>query len=79
VLVLESLLPLALEVIPRVVHDLVEHRGFRCTSLVVLEFLFCLLPRVAPEHTGLFGDLVLPVAARSRDKDSGGGSAVTAH
>ncbi len=53
-------------------HDLVEHRGFRCSSPVVLELLFCLLPRVAPEHTGRFGDLGLPVVARSRDKDSGG-------
>jgi hypothetical protein len=26
--------------------DLVEHRGFRRSSPIVLEFLFCLLPRV---------------------------------
>ena len=49
-------LPLELEVVPRVVHDLVEHRSFRCSPPVVLELLLCLLPRVAPEHAGLFGE-----------------------
>jgi hypothetical protein len=39
-----------------VVHDLVECRAFRCASPVVLEVLRCFLPRVAPEHAGLFGE-----------------------
>jgi hypothetical protein len=56
ILMLEPSLPLELKVIPGVVDDLVEHRGFGGTSPVVLELLPCLLPRVAPEHTGLFGE-----------------------
>jgi hypothetical protein len=33
-----------------------EGRSFRCSFPVVLELLFCPLPHVAPEHTGLFGE-----------------------
>ena len=51
-LMLEPGLPLELEVIPGVVDDLVEHRGFLCTPPVVSELLLCLLPYVAPEHAG---------------------------
>ena len=47
--------PTGTGVVPGVVADLVEHRGFRCTSPVVLELLFCLRPYVAPEHTGWSG------------------------
>ena len=43
-------LPLDGEVVPRVVDDLVEVRGFRRASPVVLERILCLFPRVAPEH-----------------------------
>lgn len=60
---LEPYLPLELEVIPRVVDDLVEHRGFGGAPPVVLELLLCLLPRVAPEHTGWFGKVRLAVAS----------------
>ncbi len=52
ILVLEPGLPLELKVVPGVVDDLVEQRGFWCTSPVVLELLLCLLPYVAPEHAG---------------------------
>ena len=48
VLMLEPRLPLELKVISRVVDDLVEGRGFGGTSLVVLELILCLFPRVAP-------------------------------
>lgn len=41
------------------VDDLVEGRGFGGTSLVVLELLLCLVPCVAPEHAGLFGEVRL--------------------
>ena len=51
-LMLEPGLPLELEVIPGVVDDLVEPRGFLCTPPVVSELLLCLLPYVAPEHAG---------------------------
>ena len=56
------------------VDDLVEGRGFGGTSLVVLELILCLLPRVAPEHTGLFGEVRLQGVlelVRSTDRDSG--------
>ena len=56
------------------VDDLVEHRGFRCSPPVVLELLLCFLPRVAPEHTGLFGEGRLEGVldlGRSADRDSG--------
>ena len=53
---LEPRLPLELKVIPRVVDDLVEGRGFGGTSPVVLELILCLFPRVAPEHARWFGD-----------------------
>lgn len=52
ILVLEPGLPLELKVIPRVEDYLVEGRGFGGASPVVLELLLCLLPGVAPEHTG---------------------------
>jgi Subtilase family len=77
--VLEPRFPLELQVITRVVHDLVEHRGFRCSSPVVLEFLLCLLPRLAPEHAGWFGEMRLTgvsVGGRSAERGSGGGSEV---
>ena len=41
------------------VDDLVEGRGFGGTSPVVLELILCLLPRVAPEHAGWFGEVRL--------------------
>jgi len=66
--------PLELKVISRVVDYLVEGRGFGCSSPVVLELILCLLPRVAPEHTGLFGQGRLGVAselARRAEGDSG--------
>ena len=56
------------------VDDLVEHRGFGGTSPVVLELLPCLLPRVAPEHTGWFGEVRLGVVSelgRRAEGDSG--------
>ena len=56
------------------VDDLVEGRGFGGTSLVVLELILCLFPRVAPEHTGLFGEVRLVGVlelVRSTDRDSG--------
>ena len=71
---LEPYLPLELEVIPRVVDDLVEHRGFGGAPPVVLELLLCLLPRVAPEHTGWFGEMRLVgvlESGRIADRDSG--------
>ena len=43
---------------------LVEGGGFGCTSPVVLELLFCLFPRVAPEHAGLFGEVGLEVVTK---------------
>ena len=52
ILMLEPRPPLELKVIPTVVDYLVEGRGFGGTSPVVLEFILCLFPRVAPEHTG---------------------------
>jgi len=72
--VLEPCLPLDGEVIPRVVDDLIEGRGFGGASPVVLELIFCLFPRVAPEHTGWFGEVRLVVVlelCRSADRDSG--------
>ena len=74
ILVLELGFPLELEVVSGVVDDLVEHRGFRCASPVMLELFLCLLPRVAPEHTGWFGELRLVGVldlGRSADRDSG--------
>ena len=53
---------------------LVERRGFGRASPVVLELILCLLPRVAPEHTGLFGEGRLEGVldlGRSADRDSG--------
>ena len=41
------------------IDDLVEGGGFGGMSPVVLEFILCLFPRVAPEHTGLFGEVRL--------------------
>ncbi len=41
------------------VDDLVERRGFGVMSPLVLELILCLFPRVAPEHTGLFGEIRL--------------------
>ena len=70
---LEPRLPLELKVIPRVVDDLVEHRGFRCSPPVVLELILFLLPRVAPEHAGWFGEVRLVVVSelgRNADRDS---------
>ena len=64
IVVLEAGFPLDREVIPRVVDDLVEHRGFRSSSPVVLELLLCFLPRVAPEHTGWLAELRLGVVSR---------------
>jgi hypothetical protein len=43
---------------------LVEARDLRCSSPVVLELLLCLLPRVAPEHTGELGDLEIKLLVR---------------
>jgi hypothetical protein len=40
----------------------------------VLELILCLLPRVAPEHTGWFGEVRLVGVSelgRSADRDSG--------
>jgi hypothetical protein len=74
ILVLEAGFPLELEVIPRVVDDLVEHRGFGGASPVVLELLLCLLPRVTPEHTGWFGEVrgwVVSELGRRTERDSG--------
>ena len=71
---LEPRFPLELKVIPRVVDDLVEGRGFGGTSPVVLELILCLFPRVTPEHTGLFGEVRLVGVlelVRSTDRDSG--------
>ena len=56
---LEPRFPLELKVIPRVVDDLVEGRGFGVPSPKVLELPPGFLPRVAPEHTGLFGEVRL--------------------
>ena len=56
------------------VDDLVEGRGFGSSSPVVLELHLCLFPRVAPEHTGWFGDVRLVVVlelCRITDGDSG--------
>ena len=56
------------------VDYLVEGRGFGGASSVVLELLLCLLPRVAPEHTGWFGEERLVGVlelGRSEDRDSG--------
>jgi len=71
---LKSCLPLELQVIPRVVDDLVEGRGFWGASPVVLEPLLCLLPGVAPEHAGWFGEVrlgVVVIGGMSTDGDSG--------
>jgi hypothetical protein len=57
-----------------VVDDLIEHRGFRCSSPVVLELRLCLFLRVAPEHAGWFGKVRLVGVSelgRSADRDSG--------
>ena len=71
---LEPRFPLELKVIPRVVDDLVEGRGFGVPSPIVLEVLPGFLPGVSPEHTGLFGkgrlEGVLDLG-RSADGDSG--------
>ena len=56
------------------VDDLVEHRGFGGASPVVLELLLRLLPRVAPEHAGWFGEeglMGVSELGRSADRDSG--------
>ncbi len=56
------------------VDDLVEGRGFGCSSPVVLELRLCLFPRVAPEHAGWFGEVRLVVVlelCRITDGDSG--------
>ena len=82
VLMLEPGLPLELEVVPRVVHDLVEHQSFRCSSPVVLELLRCFLPRVAPEHAGWFGgitELGCLGIGEVADRDSGEFSGGCAH
>ena len=74
ILMLEPRLPLELKVIPTVVDYLVEGRGFGGTSPVVLEFILCLFPRVAPEHAGWFGEVRLVVVlelCRITDGDSG--------
>ena len=71
---LEPRFPLELKVIPRVVDDLVEGRGFGVPSPKVLELPPGFLPRVAPEHTGLFGEGRLEGVldlGRSADRDSG--------
>ena len=65
------------------VDDLVEGRGFGGTSPVVLELLLCLVPRVTPEHTGLFGEVrlvgVLKLGRRAdRDSCQASGRAVCA-
>lgn len=39
------------------VDDLVEGGVFGGTSPVVLKLVFCLFPRVSPEHTGKFGEV----------------------
>ena len=74
ILMLEPSLPLELEVIPGVVDDLVKGRGFRSPSPVVLQLLLRLLPRVAPEHAGWFGEVRLGVVSelgRRAEGDSG--------
>lgn len=56
------------------VDDLVEGRGFWGASPVVLEPLLCLLPGVAPEHAGWFGEVRLGVVLelwRIAERDSG--------
>ena len=56
------------------VDDLVEYRGFGGAPSVVLELLLCFLPRVAPEHTGLFGEVrgwVVSELGRRTERDSG--------
>ena len=66
--------PLELKVIPRVVDYLVEGRGFGAPSPVVLELLLSLLPGVAPEHTGWFGEVrgwVVSELGRRTVRDSG--------
>ena len=71
---LEARFPLKREIIPRVIDDLVEGRGFGRACPVVLEPLLCFFPRVAPEHTGLFGEVRLVGVmelGRSSDRDSG--------
>jgi hypothetical protein len=73
---LEPRFPLELKVLPRVVDDLVEGRGFGGTSLVVLELILCLFPRVSPEHTGLFGEVrLVGVLELVRSTDRGLGQA----
>ena len=57
---LEPRLPLELKVIPRVVDDLVEGGGFGETSLVVLELILCLFPRVALDNMTLEPSAVVP-------------------
>jgi hypothetical protein len=64
-----------------VVDDLEEHRGFRCSPPVVLELLFCFLPCVAPEHTGLFeqgrlGGVLELVRSAGRDSGQASGRAM---
>jgi len=72
--VLELRFPLELEIVLRVVDDLVEGRGFGGTSPVVLERLLCFLQRVTPEPTGLFGEARLAGVLKlemSADRGSG--------
>ena len=74
ILMLEPCLPLELEVIPRMEDYLVEGRDFRGTSPVVLELPFRFLPRIAPEHAGWFGKVMLVIVLeleRRADRDSG--------
>ena len=74
ILMLEPSLPLELEIVPRVVDDLVQGRGFGGASPVVLELRLCLFPRVAPEHAGWFGEerlIGVLELGRSADRESG--------
>jgi hypothetical protein len=47
---LEPGLPDVLELIVRVVHYLIQERGFRFTLCVVLELFLVALPCVSPKH-----------------------------
>ena len=47
--------------------DLVEGRSFGGTSPVVQELLVCLFTRVAPEHTGEFGELGIKLSVKRVD------------
>ena len=61
---------------------LVKGRGFRSPSPVVLQLLLRLLPRVAPEHAGWFGEVRLGVVSelgRRAEGDSGQASGRAAH